>query len=150
MLQDPGRQALDVLQGRPARVLQVGADGRLLGKVARGVDAGDLLLVVEPPVVGPGLDVAVEAAGGVAVAAVAFAAAVAVDAFARGRGGEDGEEGGEGELHFWGCGWGLGGVMDLGFLERGSLEEWVRAGGFLGEVLFGGESVCLVCFALRY
>ena len=117
VLQDPGRQALDVPQGRPARVLQVGADGRLLGEVARGVDAGDLLLVVEPAVVGPGLDVAVEAGGGVAVAPAAFAAAFAVDAFAGGCGREDGEEGGEGELHF-------------GYLERESLEEWMRAGGF--------------------
>lgn len=100
MLQNPGRQALDVLQGRPARVLQVGANGRLRCEVARGVDAGDLLSVVEPPVVGPGLDVGVEAGGRVAPAPAAFAAAFAVDAFAGGRGREDGEEGGEGELHF--------------------------------------------------
>lgn len=48
--------------------------------IGRGIDAGDLLLVVEPTIVGTGLDVGVETGGGGAFAAVAFAAALAVDA----------------------------------------------------------------------
>lgn len=100
------------------------------------------MLVVEPPVVGPGLDVAVEAGGGVAVAPVAFAAAFAVDAFAGGRGCEDGEEGGEGELHFWGCGW--GGDDGFGLWDR-SLEEWVRAGGFSVRSCLVKKVFALLC-----
>lgn len=77
---DPWRQAFDVLQRRTSGILQIGTDGGLMVDIGRGIDAGDLLLVVELTVVGAGLDVGVETGGGGAFAAVAFAAALAVDA----------------------------------------------------------------------
>lgn len=71
MLDDPRRQPLDTPQRRPSGILQIGAESGL-GSLPEGTRA-ILLLVIEPAVVGAGVN---EAGGG-----------------------EDGEESGEGKLH---------------------------------------------------